>query len=458
LIYDSLLRRDERAQLAPSVAQSWESPDPLTHILHLRSDVKFHDGRPLTARDVIYTIESLRSGELKSLKTGSFSRVQSVDLVDDWTVRIRLKQPYASFLWNLTQGAFGIVPEGTELNADVPPVGSGPFQFVEANRDDNVRLAANPKYWGGAPHIAELEFKVVPDATTRALEMRRGSADILVRSLPADAVESLRSDPNLVVVQRPGNTYQYLALNLTNDKLGLPVRQALAYGIDREAMVKHLWRNQVRLADSVLPPDHWAHGHDLPVYGYNPQRSIALLDAAGYHPDTNGTRLPLQMKTSTDQSGRELGLLLQDQLSRIGIRLDLQSHDFAKFYTDISKGNFDLFSLRWIGGNEDPDIFEYVFHSKKVPPAGGNRGRYDSAEADRLIERGLSTSRLEDRIASYGELQRLLNRELPYIHLWYLDVVGVHSRRLQNVRLTADGSYGFLREVQVSDNDQQTAQ
>jgi peptide/nickel transport system substrate-binding protein len=450
LIFDSLLRRDIHSQLQPSVALKWESPDPLTYILHLRSDVKFHNGKPLRARDVKYTLDSLISGELKSLKSGSYSRVSAVDDPDDLTVVIHLKEAYASFLWNLTQGAFGIVPEGSGTELMQNPIGSGPFRFKASALEEYVLLERNPDYWGGAPPLERVEFKIVPDATTRALELRNGSADLALNSLPADTVESLRHEPNLKVVQNSGNTYQYIGLNIGGGKLPLPVRQALAYGIDRDSLIRNLWRKLVRPADSVLPMEHWAHAPGLKFYEYNSATAISILDAAGYKPASDGCRVRLEMKTSTDQSGRELSAVLQEQLRQIGVCLEPRAYEFATFYADISKGNFDLFSLRWIGGNEDPDIFEYVFHSQKAPPIGANRGRFSNAKADALIERARAITDIAERRQIYVELQKLLNDELPYIHLWYLDSVAVHRSSLSIPRPSPDGSYDLLLAARLN--------
>jgi peptide/nickel transport system substrate-binding protein len=454
LIFDSPLRRDIHSQLQPSVANRWESPDPLTYILHLRSDVKFHDGRALGSRDVKFTLDSLLSGKLNSLKSGSFSRVSSVEAPDEHTLVIRLKEPYASFLWNLTQGAFGIVPEGSGGDFGQHPIGSGPFRFQASAAEEYVTLERNANYWGGPPAIERVEFKVVPDATTRALELRNGSGDIALNALPADTVESLRRQPNLRITQSVGNTYQYIGLNVGGGKVPLPVRQALAYGIDRKSLIENLWRNLVRPADSVLPLEHWAHAPGLKSYEYDPAKAVELLESAGYAPDKEGCRLKLQMKTSTDQSGREMSAVVQEQVRHIGICLEARAYEFATFYSDISKGNFDLFSLRWIGGNEDPDIFEYIFHSKKVPPLGANRGRFSDPRVDHLIERARLASNNDERRQLYFELQRLLNEELPYIHLWYLDSVAVHQARLLLPEIGPNGSYSFLVAAKLQTDEQ----
>ena len=449
LIFDSLLRRDSSSNLVPSVAERWEQPDPLTYVFHLRRGIHFHDGRALTARDVRYTLQSMISGEVKSAKSGSFSRVASVEAPDDTTLIIRLKEPYASFLGNLTQGAFGIVPENSGKDVGASPVGSGPFEFVTATPDENVVLRRNANYWGESPKIAGVEFRIVPDDTTRALEMRKGSADVELNSLPADTVAALAKEPNLQTTKSVGNSYQYIGLNMRNPRLSRPVRQAIAYAINRDEMIAYLWKGMVRPANSVLPPEHWAYDKDVPFYAYDPSKARQLLDEVGMPPDGNGVRLHLMMKISTDQSARDLAAVLQEQLARVGIALDIRAFEFATFYSDVIQGNFDLYSLRWTAGNDDPDIFEYCFATDKAPPNGANRGRYSNPEVDRLIAIGRTTTDRDARRAAYDRIQRILNQDLPYIHLWYVDNVAIHNKRISNLNLFPTGNYDFLTEVEA---------
>ena len=448
LIFDSLLRRDRSSNIHPWLAESWESPDPLTYVFHLRSGVRFHDGKPLTARDVRYTFQSLLSGEIQSIKAATFSRIASIEAPDEATVVFRLKEPYASFLFNLTQGSMGIVPEGSAGELAQRPVGSGPFRFVWANQDAEVVIERNADYWAGAPSIGRVEFRVVPDMTTRALEMRKGSADITLNSLSADMVEALRREEHLDVAEGPGTAYQYIALNMEDAKLTLPVRQAIAHAVNREAMITHLWRNTVRPASSILSPEHWAHDPSLPPYDFNPEQAARLLDQAGFLPGPEGVRLHLEMKTSTDQIARELAAVLQQQLREVGIALEIRSYEFATFYADIIQGNFELYSLRWVAGNDDPDIFEFCFHSASVPPTGANRGRYRNAAVDRLIEEARVSSDQEERRKKYLQIQEIVHHDLPYIHLWYVDDVAVVNRRLGELQLEM-GNYDFLSRVDV---------
>ncbi len=449
LLFDSMVRRDRQANILPGLAERWEMRDPLTYVFHLRPNVRFHNGKALTSRDVRYTFTSLLSGEIRSLKSSTFSLINGIDAPDDSTVIFHLKEPFASFLWNLTQGGIGIVPEGSGRGLTHAPVGSGPFRFVEAKQDEGVWLERNPDYWGRSPNIARAEFKIVPDAVTRALELRKGSADIELNALTADMVESLRREKSLGVERAPGSSYQYLALNLEDKRLTTAVRQAMAYAIDRKTMIGYLWRGLARPADSVLPPENWAHAPELPSYEFDPAKAKQLLDEAGVRPGPDGVRLRLVMKTSTDQTARELSAVLQAQLRNIGIALDIRSYEFGTFYGDITRGNFNLFSLRWISGNDDPDILSYCFDSRRIPPSGANRGHYSNPEVDRLLSEARVSADASQRRKNYVEVQNILVHDLPYISLWYLDDVAVYNRRLRNLRLSATGNYDFLTDVEI---------
>jgi peptide/nickel transport system substrate-binding protein len=451
LIFDPLVHRDEHFNIQPWVAERWEVPDPRTYIFHLHQGIHFHDGRPLTARDVKWTLDSVRDGSLITLKSTTYRLISQVDAPDESTVVLHLSEADATLLYNLSEGAFGIVPYGSDKQLNRSPVGSGPFRFVYQEPDSQVIVERNGNYWGDRAHVERVRFTVVPDETTRALELRKGSADISPSgSLTSDTVGTLRRDPKLVVEQQPGTVLAYLTFNLRDPILkDVRVRQALAHGIDREVMLHYLFGDEGRLAESVLPPQHWAYNGDVAHYAFDPAQANAMLDAAGYKRDKDGIRFHLVMKTSTQESTRLLAAALQQQLRQVGIALDIRSFEFATFYSDVLKGAFQLYSLRWIGGNEDPDIFYYAFHSSSFPPKHANRGFYVNPEVDRLIDAGRRTVNQQERKQIYAEVQRILADELPYINLWYFDNVVVHSQRVKNLRVSAAGNYDFLTAVEL---------
>jgi peptide/nickel transport system substrate-binding protein len=450
LIFDALLKRDVHFNLQPSLAESWQIPDPLTYVFHLRHGVKFSDGRPLTARDVKWTFDSIRNGSIITPKASTFRFVQSVEARDDLTVVLHLTEAYATLLWNVSDGAIGIVPFGSGADFNQHPVGTGPFRLVSMAQDKEVVLERNPNYWGEAARVARLRFAVVPDTTTRALELRKGSADVEINALTADMVATIEARHQLAVQRAPGTIYAYLAFNLRDPLLkDVRVRQALAYAIDRRPIIHYLWRDMARPAASVLPPQHWAYDADVQTYDYDPARARQILDEAGY-PLKNGVRFHLTMKTSTEESTRLLAMVLQQQLRDVGIALDVRTFEFATFYSDVQKGAFQIYSLRWIGGNEDPDIFEHVFYSTSTPPRRANRSYYSNPRVDQLIDEARRTIDQQRRKELYGEIQQIVARDLPYINLWYFDNAVVHTARVRNIEISPSGNYEFLEKAELT--------
>jgi peptide/nickel transport system substrate-binding protein len=385
-------------------------------------------------------------------KAGALARIDHVDAPDAATVVIHLKQPDAALLWNLSDGAIGIVPAGSGGDFAFHPIGSGPFRFVSQLQDDEVIIERNDHSWQPRPAIARIRFAVVPDAITRALELEKGSADVCINCLTADMVSALAKRPNLQVESGPGTNLNYISFN-TQDSLlrDVRVRQAIAYAMNRPLIISSLWRGRAQLAESLLPPEHWAWTGDVQQYPYDPAKANALLDAGGWKRGNDGVRFHLTMKTSTDETSRLLAMILQQQLRDIGIAVEVRSFEFATFYADISKGAFQMYTLRWLGGNEDPDIFGYAFDSHRTPPRGANRGRYVNAALDELIKEGATSSDQALRRTDYVKVQQILAAELPSINLWYLDAVLVHTRRLQNIRISSSGNFDFLRAATVAE-------
>jgi peptide/nickel transport system substrate-binding protein len=450
LLFDALLTRDEHFNVQPGLAERWEIPDPLTYIFHLHRGVKFHDGRPLTSRDVKWTFDSLLQGKIRSTKTASYRFVGRIDAPDDSTVVFHLKEPYASLLWNLSEGAIGIVPDGMLGEITRTPVGSGPFKFVSSEQDKEVILERNDQYWGTKARLAHVRFAVVPDPTTRALELRKGSADVAINALTADTVVALANEPNLQVERGPGTILSYIGFNLRDPLLGdVRVRQAIACAIDRGPLLQYIWRGSAQPASSILPIQSWAYAPGVTGFTYDPEKAKKILDAAGYRL-RNGVRFHLTMKTSTEESTRLLAAVLQQQLRDVGIELDIRTFESATFMADVMSGAFQFYSLRWIGSNEDPDIFDTVFHSHSFPPAGRNRGFYSNPRVDSLIDQASREPDQNARKKLYADVQEILAQDVPSINLWYYDNVLVHTRRVQNIKLNPSGSYDFLKTVEIS--------
>jgi len=196
----------------------------------------------------------------------------------------------------------------------------------------------------------------------------------------------------------------------------------------------------------------WAYNGNVPAYDHDPEKANRILDAAGY-PEVNGVRFHIAMKTSTDANTRLMVAVMQQQLREVGIALDIRSFEFATFFSDVQHGAFQMYGLRWIGGNEDPDIFEYAFHSSKFPPNGANRDYYSNPKVDALIDKARREIDPKARKPLYDEVQSILAQDLPYINLWYLDNVLVHTNRVRNVRLNPAGNFDFLRTAELTSSN-----
>jgi len=475
LIFDALVKKDEHYNLTPWLATSWEQPDRLTWVFHLRDGVRFQDGRPLEAADVAWTIESLIEPRLVGLissKSGSFAAVERVEARDRLSVVVHMKWPDAGLLFNVSDGLFGVVPRGSGKDFGLHPVGSGAFRFVSQVQDKEVVLERYAQCWSegnlsnptrsdetamdGASKVSRIErlrFNVVPDTITSALELQKGSADAASNVLSPDLVYSLRSARNLQTTSGPGTNVWYLNFNLADPALrDRRVRQAVALAMDRAAIVAALWRGNAQPAQTLLPPGDWAAAanSDLAQYPHDSARAAHLLEAAGHPADRTGIRIHLTLKISTDETTRLLAVVLQQQLRAAGIDLRIRSAEFGTFYADVTHGAFQMYILKWVGSNEDPDIFRYMYSSESFPPKGANRGHFVDARVDELLAHAASESGPEaesHRRAEYIQIQQILAEELPTIPLWFQQSVVVHTRRLQGVVSRGDGSFDFLRDA-----------
>jgi peptide/nickel transport system substrate-binding protein len=445
LLFSSLLARDAQMNLHGDLAESWDIPDPLTYVFHLRHGVRFHDSRPVTSADVKATFDFIMNPANHSPKRGAFRLVTRIEAPDDATVIFHLKEPYASFTTNLVRGAVGISPANAPADFSRQLTGSGPFRFVSQSQDDEVVVERNPDYFRGAPQLSHIRFRVVPDAIVRALELRKGSADLELSSLAPDIIPVLAKQPALAVTERPGTNFTYLGINLEDPILNhREVRQALAYATDREALLRYLLHGQARVASGILPPNHWAYEPNVTQYRLDTAKAEQLLDSARFPRQQDGMRLHLTLKTSTDEQFRLIGAALQEQWRSAGIDLELRPLELATLLSDAVKGNFQLHLLRWVGANNDPDIFEFVYSSKRFPPDGANRGHYRNPRIDALTDQIRTEMDQEKRKALCSQAQKILAGDLPYLPLWFTDGISVHRRSLGDLQLSPTGDFDFL--------------
>jgi len=449
LLFSSLVRVDAAFQIVPGLAVSWSQPDPLTYRFVLRRGVRFHDGRELTADDVRYTFASILDPATASPYRSVYGMIDRITVLGPYEIEFHLSAPHAPFLVNLVRG---IVPARLAAQRDEfarQPVGSGAFRLIRWAPDDRVELAAFSGYYAGAPSIAGITVKIIPDETIRLLELQKGTIDIVQNAITPEVLPLLKASGRFHVVTSPSTTYTYLGMNLLDPHLAdVRVRRAIALAIDRSAIIRTLLGGQAEEATGLLPPAHWAYEPDVTRYGYDPARARRLLDEAGVaDPDGAGPRprLHLTFDTSQNEQARRIAEVIQQQLAQIGIDLTIRSHEWGAFYADIRAGRFQLYTLSWVGV-VDPDLYYEVFHSSSRPPNGSNRDGYVNPAVDRLLERGRRSTDPAERRTVYQEVQRIVADDLPYVSLWYPKNVVVLSERVEGFVPSPSGDWlGFSR-------------
>jgi peptide/nickel transport system substrate-binding protein len=449
MTHASLVRPDAAGNPTPDLAERWESQGPLEHVFRLRPGLRFHDGRPLTSADVRYTFEWIRDPANRSPHRALYRHVAGIGTPDARTVVFRLSEPFAPFFSSVARG---IVPAGSAAGGYTPPVGAGPYRIADVSQDGYAALSAFEGHYAGAPPIRDVTVKFVPDSNVRFLELKAGSVNFALNGVDPDLLPEAEKTGRLVVEEAPGGNVTYLGFNLRDRALSdRRVRRAIAMAIDREAIVRTLWKGRADLVESILPPGSWAADDGIAPVRFDPAGARSLLDEAGYRdPDGDGPlpRLRLTYKTSQNEQRRRVAAAFQEQLRQAGIAVTVHSLEWGTFFSDIRKGSFQLYGLTWVG-IADPDIYQHAFHSGSVPPDGANRGGYSNPEVDRLTAAARRETSRDRRKEMYLRVQRILARDLPVFPLWANRNILVRDRRISGFIMTPDESYVPVASLRI---------
>ncbi|HEY8182982.1 MAG TPA: ABC transporter substrate-binding protein [Thermoanaerobaculia bacterium] len=418
LVHSGLIKVTPNYDYAPDVAEKWETPDDKTIVFHLNPSAKFQNGQPVKAADVKWTYDSMMDPNFVTSKRSGYSAVDHIEAPDDHTVIFKLKETNPGIFDNLT---VGIQPTGADTNIyKTKPIGAGPYKVVDFRADDRIVLEAFDQWHGGAPKIKHVVVRIIPDATTQVLEMRRGTVNFEVNQIPFENIAEFDKNPDFKIVNTSGSVYQYIAINTRDPILSKPaVRQAIHYAIDRERIVRDIQRGYAEPTDTMLAQGHWARADNLPAYPFDANKAKQMLAQAGYPKGFSFT-----FKTSTDAEANSRAQVIQQMLKQVGINMQIQSNEMSTFFADIGKGNFQMYSLSR-NGIADPDFYYVIFYSKNIPPEGQNRGYYNNPKVDQLILQGRSTFDRAKRKPAYAEVQKIVQQDLPYISLYMQKNVAV---------------------------------
>jgi peptide/nickel transport system substrate-binding protein len=447
-LYSTLLTQDLNSNFVPSLAESYRvSADGLTYTFRLVKNATWHDGKPCTSADVVYTLKELYP---QNPRTGAWWKPNAnvvVEAPDSTTVVLKLKQPYAPLLDLIaypTAGPF-ILPkhlyEGTEMQKNPynsKPIGTGPFMFKEWVRGSHIELVRNPNYFAkgneGKPFVDRVVFRMIPDPAGRMLALKKGDVDFVpYNAVPFEDVPDLRKDPNLVIDTRGagGSTIKYLFINLRNPLLSNKmVRQAIAYAIDKKKIVDLVLLGEGKEAKSVINSvTKWAFNPKAPEYPFSLEKANTLLDKAGYPRAASGTRFKIRLSCIGGRgSDIQIAEVMRDQLKQVGIEAQIMSTDRTSFSDALfMRWDFDL-AIQQAATAPDPMVgLTRLLHTRYIVKAAlTNSAGFSNPEVDKLLDEEYKQINKEKRAAMWYRIQEIVMDELPYFPIYEQPVLNVH--------------------------------
>ncbi len=446
----------ELATTVPTLENGGISKDGLTITYHLRPGVRWQDGAPFTASDVIYSWRQVMDPANNVPSRDGYNDIARIDRADDHTIVVHLVKPYAPFVssfFTMAAFSYAVLPQHllaryhdlNHIGFNTIPVGTGPFRVVSYTHGEGIRLLANAGYWRGAPKLREIDVTFVPDENTLINQVRAHEID-LVTNVPLNRALEVRSIGGARVYAIPFTHFTYLAFNTAEAPLDdVRVRHALVMAIDQRSLVREATHGYSLVADSDQPPFLWAHAPGLAQVGYDPAGAGRLLDAAGFTsaPDgyryRNGRRLTMALVSSAGAvSYKEAQEIVQAQWRAIGVDVILKDLPDSVLYAPASEGGvfasgkFDAYINGWFNG-VDPDDSP-IFSCDQWPPNGDNYTRTCDPVIEAAERVALTSYDRPARAAAYARIQRELAQRSPVMFLWFAKRIDVANSDLRGYR------------------------
>ena len=448
MIFNGLVKYDKDVNVVGDLAESWDiSKDGLVITFHLRKGVKWHDGAPFTADDVLYTYKVTIDPKTPTAYAEDFLRVKKVEVIDRYTFRVTYAKPYAPAL---TSWGAAILPRHLLEGRDITksplkryPIGTGPYRFKEWVTGQKIVLVSNPDYFEGRPYIEGYVMRIIPDMATMFLELRARGID----RMDLTPLQYTRQTENRFFSWN-FNKYRYLSFSFTYLGFNLKhplfkdkrVRQAVAYAIDKDDIVKGVLIGLGKAATGPYKPGTWAYNPNVKQYPYDPAKAKALLTEAGWK-DVNSDGVlekdgqPFVFEILLNQGNevrRKSAEIIQKRLAQVGIQAKIRTVEWSAFVKEfITKRKFDATILGWTIPM-DPDLYN-VWHSSKMGPEELNFVSYANPEVDMLLEKGLGTFDQKERKRAYDRIQEILAEDQPYVFLYVPDALPIFNARFRGI-------------------------
>jgi dipeptide transport system substrate-binding protein len=440
-------------QVIPSLAEKWDiSPDGTVYTFHLRKNVKWHSTRSFkptrdfNADDIIFSFERQWKEDHPFFRVTSSNHtyfqdmgmpklLKSIEKVDDHTVRFTLNQPEAPFLsdlampWAAIQSkeyADAMLKAGTPEKIDQDPIGTGPFTFLQYQKDAVIRYRANPDYWGGKAKIDDLVFSITPDASVRWAKLQKGECHVMPYPAPAD-IEAIKKDPNVTILEQPGLNVGYLSYNTTKKPFDdVRVRKAFNMALNKKAIVDAVFLGTGVPAKNPIPPSMWSYNDAVKDDPYDPEGAKKLLAEAGVsNLETDLWAMPVQRPYNPN--ARRIAELMQADLAKIGVKAEIKSFEWGEYRKRMQAGEHQTGMLGWTGDNGDPDNFLHTLLGCEAAKSGGNNAKWCHKPFDDLVTKAKVTTDQAERTKLYEQAQVIFKEQAPWFTI-------AHAVQLKPVR------------------------
>ncbi len=436
-IYDGLVGQDENMEIVPVLAESWERPDELTTVFHLRKGVKFHNGEELKATDVKFTLDRMKASPQVGYIIGSIDRVE---IVDDYTVKVITTKPFGAILSHLSHPTAGIMNEKAVKEYGEAygqhPIGTGPYKLASWQSGDRIVLEANPDYFLGEAPIKKVIFRPITEGSNRTIALETGEIDIAydIEGLDKDR---LRNDNSVLFIEEPSLGIDYIGFNTKKAPFNnIKVRQAIATAINTDDIIAAVYKGSATRANSLIGPKVFGHTDEAKAWEYNVEKAKKLLAEAGY---PNGFKAKIWV--NENQARRDIATILQAQLKEIGIDLTIETLEWGAYLDGTARGDHEMFILGWVTVTGDADYGLFPLLHSSCFGGAGNRSFYSNPKVDKLLMKARNSVNQEERKELYKEVQIIAQEEVPvYITAYKAQNVAL-QKNIENFKLKPAGHH-----------------
>ena len=435
-IFNTLLRVDEKGNVVPELAESYEYASPTELIIKIKKNVKFHNGDTMTINDVVFSLNRMLEKPASRIMV---EIIDKIDIIDDSTIKLTLKNSSAPLLFSLAHPLTAILSEkDTKAKNDMiatEPMGTGPYKFVSWGDGEKIEFVAFDDYFEGRPKIDKLVIRAITENSSRLAALETGEVDIAYSIAPVDT-GVIENNKKLELISAPTTSTEYITLNTTkapfNNK---DFRVALNYALDKQSMADSVFMGKATPATTIVNPNVFGYSSEVPGFEYNPEKAKELIKKSGV------TNPNFKLYVNDNAVRLQLAQIVQANFKEVGIDMEIETLEWGAYLQRTAQGEHTAFIGGWVSGTSDADIVLYPLLHSSSHGGAGNRAFYDNPKVDELLTKARNSNDQDERKALYNQVQIIVQEEVPlYITAYKAQNAGL-QKYVDNFKLKAAGHH-----------------